>query len=89
MRRPSLLCEAERHRTVTGRQPWDANIVCVTPLLTSVVDMMRAGRGAPTCIVCDKRIAKNQESMRVRGHERAHRACATYSMRRRAADNRL
>jgi hypothetical protein len=34
-------------------------------------------------VVCDKRIAKSQESMRVRGHERAHRACATYSMRRR------
>jgi hypothetical protein len=58
-------------------------MIDMTPLLTNVVDMMRAGRGAPRCVVCDKRIARGQESMRVRGHERAHRACATYSMRRR------
>ena len=55
----------------------------MAPLLTNVIELMRAGRGAPRCMVCGKRIAKTQESMRVRGYERAHRGCATYSMRRR------
>ena len=59
------------------------NIQGMATLLTNVVALMRAGRHAPRCLVCGRPISDSEKYIRLRGDARAHRECATYSMRRR------
>jgi hypothetical protein len=56
----------------------------MAPLMTNVLDLIRAGREGQRCLVCGKRVGADEPQVRLRHDERAHRRCATYSMRRRA-----
>jgi hypothetical protein len=55
----------------------------MAPLMTNVLDLIRSGRGRPRCLVCGKHVGDDEPQVRLRHDERAHRGCATYSMRRR------
>ena len=37
----------------------------------------------PRCLVCGRVVKPGEPQMRLRGHGRVHRGCATYKMRRR------
>jgi hypothetical protein len=55
----------------------------MAPLLSNVLELIRAGRGGQRCLVCGKHVSEDEPQVRLRHDDRVHRGCATYSMRRR------
>lgn len=56
--------------------------------MTIVIDQVRGiveqvVPAGPRCLVCGRTVKPSDPHVRLRGHGRVHRACATYRMRKR------